>query len=88
MFIIVVAASHGGGGHAKLAGPPANGAAYEDLPKELRYMRMRQGLDPEAVPALAIIGVRSVMRRCCAEDSHARGVISGLALTPLCALRR
>jgi hypothetical protein len=59
LFIIIVATA-GNQGRAYTpdgsgVGAPATG--YEDLFGELHYMRARQGLDPEAVPSLAIIGV-------------------------------
>jgi hypothetical protein len=67
LFIIVVATSAAGGGGSSSSGHGGasrgtsdtviGGAAYEDLSAELHYMRLRSGLDPEAVPSLAILGV-------------------------------
>ncbi len=62
VFFIIVTASAGssgstrsvsGGGGGSLFG----GTAAEDVASQLSYIRARQGLDPEAVPSLALIGV-------------------------------
>ena len=59
-IIFVVSVATAGGGTTLVAAVSSHGASHpEDGAAELHYMRMRQGMDPEAVPSLAIIGVRA-----------------------------
>jgi len=56
VFIVVLIATAGGSGGSggSLASPFGRG---ESVSAELHFMRTRQGLDPEAVPSLALVGV-------------------------------
>ena len=58
IILIIVMATAGSGGKAAEKVASFTGAPYEDVSAGLHYMRIRQGMDPEAVPSLAIIGVR------------------------------
>ena len=59
LLIIISASSGGSGGSGDGVAShfSGGGGGAEDVASQLSYIRARQGLDPEAVPALALIGV-------------------------------